>query len=115
MIVGDMVTKIEGAKSFLDIGLDYCIVFYYSKEEYSNEYGTKRLKQHDQQFEAGDPSVSNTNDIGNNKKCQFRIHYLCLDNDKSFADRHNPPTNVICVLGLAFEATEAMVSILVLS
>lgn len=110
-----MVTKIEGAKSFLDIGLNYCIMFYYSKEEYSNEYATKRLKQHDQQFEAGDISISNTNEIGNNKKCKLRIFYRCLDNEKSFADRHNSPTNVICVLGLAFEATEAMVSILVLS
>ena len=37
-----------------------------------------------------------------------------IDTEKSFADRHNTPTNVICVLNMAFEATEAMVGCLTL-
>lgn len=41
------------------------------------------------------------------------MYYLFLvydiDPDKPFAERHNTPTNIICVLNLAFEATEAMV------
>ena len=39
----------------------------------------------------------------------YLLVWLNIDPDKPFAERHNTPTNIICVLNLAFEATEAMV------